>query len=130
MGICVCFFLFVCFKQNTAYEMRISDWSSDVCSSDLQTRQVHAQTFMDAATQRHVRRLAIKSHLLRVGIEGRVAADDRCGYRQIIARNAFLPAEIDFLRGDPERRYRTQGTQETLPPQTDRRRYLAKTTPV
>src|SRR3546814_4784853 len=27
---CVCFF-----KQKTAYEMRISDWSSDVCSSDL-----------------------------------------------------------------------------------------------
>src|SRR3546814_699608 len=27
-------FLFVC-KQETAYEMRISDWSSDVCSSDL-----------------------------------------------------------------------------------------------
>src|SRR3546814_4574839 len=27
------FFFF--FKQNTAYEMRISDWSSDVCSSDL-----------------------------------------------------------------------------------------------
>src|SRR3546814_7056674 len=29
-----CFF----FKQKTAYEMRISDWSSDVCSSDLRTR--------------------------------------------------------------------------------------------
>src|SRR3546814_5011576 len=28
-------FLFVYFKQKTAYEMRISDWSSDVCSSDL-----------------------------------------------------------------------------------------------
>src|SRR3546814_16587409 len=27
--------VFVCFKQRTAYEMRISDWSSDVCSSDL-----------------------------------------------------------------------------------------------
>src|SRR3546814_16821021 len=27
--------MFVCFKQKTAYEMRISDWSSDVCSSDL-----------------------------------------------------------------------------------------------
>src|SRR3546814_5312017 len=26
---------FVFFKQKTAYEMRISDWSSDVCSSDL-----------------------------------------------------------------------------------------------
>src|SRR3546814_2070055 len=30
--LCVLFF----FKQKTAYEMRISDWSSDVCSSDLQ----------------------------------------------------------------------------------------------
>src|SRR3546814_9706863 len=29
------FFVFVFFKQKTAYEMRISDWSSDVCSSDL-----------------------------------------------------------------------------------------------
>src|SRR3546814_696602 len=28
-------FLFFLFKQKTAYEMRISDWSSDVCSSDL-----------------------------------------------------------------------------------------------
>src|SRR3546814_1184299 len=27
--------MFFFFKQNTAYEMRISDWSSDVCSSDL-----------------------------------------------------------------------------------------------
>src|SRR3546814_9976233 len=27
--------IFVFFKQKTAYEMRISDWSSDVCSSDL-----------------------------------------------------------------------------------------------
>src|SRR3546814_8113181 len=27
--------VFVCFKQKTAYEVRISDWSSDVCSSDL-----------------------------------------------------------------------------------------------
>src|SRR3546814_3726829 len=31
--LCVCFLFF--FKQKTAYEMRISDWSSDVCSSDL-----------------------------------------------------------------------------------------------
>src|SRR3546814_2347562 len=31
----MCFFFFFFFKQKTAYEMRISDWSSDVCSSDL-----------------------------------------------------------------------------------------------
>src|SRR3546814_1504361 len=30
-----CMFLCFFFKQKTAYEMRISDWSSDVCSSDL-----------------------------------------------------------------------------------------------
>src|SRR3546814_7501543 len=43
------FFFF--FKQKTAYEMRISDWSSDVCSSDLEhlaladelLRQLHCQ---------------------------------------------------------------------------------------
>src|SRR3546814_1206494 len=42
--LCVIFFMynvvvfidfFFFFKQKTAYEMRISDWSSDVCSSDL-----------------------------------------------------------------------------------------------
>src|SRR3546814_5602558 len=31
----VFFYLFFFFKQKTAYDMRISDWSSDVCSSDL-----------------------------------------------------------------------------------------------
>src|SRR3546814_2155757 len=32
--------MFVVFKQKTAYEMRISDWSSDVCSSDLQPAEL------------------------------------------------------------------------------------------
>src|SRR3546814_9295446 len=32
-------FFFLFFKQKTAYEMRISDWSSDVCSSDLVGRR-------------------------------------------------------------------------------------------
>src|SRR3546814_4108005 len=31
----MCVWVFFFFKQKTAYEMRISDWSSDVCSSDL-----------------------------------------------------------------------------------------------
>src|SRR3546814_14378044 len=31
----ICGWFFFFFKQKTAYEMRISDWSSDVCSSDL-----------------------------------------------------------------------------------------------
>src|SRR3546814_7479545 len=35
MIVCDVFF----FKQKTAYEMRISEWSSDVCSSDLRTKK-------------------------------------------------------------------------------------------
>src|SRR3546814_7571558 len=40
------------FKQKTAYEMRISDWSSDVCSSDL---VVPVQIFVPVAGQSHHR---------------------------------------------------------------------------
>src|SRR3546814_19607962 len=36
-------FHFFFFKQKTAYEMRISDWSSDVCSSDLPTVSAFTQ---------------------------------------------------------------------------------------
>src|SRR3546814_9701185 len=36
--VCTAVLLFFFFKQKTAYEMRISDWSSDVCSSDLLRR--------------------------------------------------------------------------------------------
>src|SRR3546814_12403704 len=38
------FFIFFFFKQKTAYEMRISDWSSDVCSSDLRSRSSRAKS--------------------------------------------------------------------------------------
>src|SRR3546814_8069451 len=42
-------YLFCCFffKQKTAYEMRISDWSSDVCSSDLDPVDRGFDGFMD-----------------------------------------------------------------------------------
>src|SRR3546814_11549812 len=39
--ILLCFCCFFFFKQKTAYEMRISDWSSDVCSSDLADGHCH-----------------------------------------------------------------------------------------
>src|SRR3546814_7940659 len=45
--------MFVCFfKQKTAYEIRISDWSSDVCSSDLPDRTARKQ-FPDRMTMGH-----------------------------------------------------------------------------
>src|SRR3546814_14098185 len=45
----VSFFFF--FKQKTAYEMRISDWSSDVCSSDLDYQHVEQQVTEVAGVQ-------------------------------------------------------------------------------
>src|SRR3546814_944398 len=40
LGYVIFVVLFFFFKQKTAYDMRISDWSSDVCSSDLQVAEV------------------------------------------------------------------------------------------
>src|SRR3546814_6101269 len=34
------YFIILLFKQNTAYEMLIRDWSADVCASDLTTRRL------------------------------------------------------------------------------------------
>src|SRR5213594_4741768 len=34
----ICYFFFFFFKQKTAYEVSVRDWSSDVCSSDLEAR--------------------------------------------------------------------------------------------
>src|SRR3546814_1351362 len=54
------FSFFFFFKQKTAYEMRISEWSSDVCSSDLRPDQVavarpHSQLRRHAREQRRAR---------------------------------------------------------------------------
>src|SRR3546814_10383881 len=63
--------LFFFFKQKTAYEMRISDWSSDVCSSDLGADDVthHADCFLlELGSQIlddrsfHIGRLALLDH--------------------------------------------------------------------
>src|SRR3546814_3789460 len=52
-----CFISFFFFKQKTAYEMRISDWSSDVCSSDLFSRHpqraISSKSWSRGSTQRH-----------------------------------------------------------------------------
>src|SRR3546814_10875329 len=68
--------MFFFFKQKTAYEMRISDWSSDVCSSDLDdhvaaveqcqglalARQAHADRAMQQVPVEGVHRLAEFEH--------------------------------------------------------------------
>src|SRR3546814_6172662 len=60
LSVCVliCFYFFFFFKQKTAYEMRISDWSSDVCSSDLvrtQRRKLSGNLAGDLRDRAHQR---------------------------------------------------------------------------
>src|SRR3546814_9149457 len=59
------------FKQKTAYEMRISDWSSDVCSSDLRADDFARFAALDEQVRRHDRTPAAAAR----GIEE--AADHR-----------------------------------------------------
>src|SRR3546814_8897873 len=48
--------MFCCFfKQKTAYEMRISDWSSDVCSSDLRGESAHLGDTPSGPTPEHAK---------------------------------------------------------------------------
>src|SRR3546814_6451121 len=71
------------FKQKTAYEMRMSDWSSDVCSSDL---------FCDLTIALHEagqpQRLAIRTNEKR---------------RALLEAAGLPPAELPFLRSEGRR---------------------------
>src|SRR3546814_8501849 len=75
----MCVFFF--FKQKTAYEMRISDWSSDVCSSDLRLDRGFAANIHAAAVavpavdqRRHVDIQYVA--FLELLIAGNAVADD------------------------------------------------------
>src|SRR3546814_7095642 len=83
----LCHVLFLFFKQKTAYEMRISDWSSDVCSSDLRLDRV-----IDAA----VRDL---DHLVGRGRRQRI---DDMRRAQLLRQRALVRNRID--RRSEERR--------------------------
>src|SRR3546814_6637237 len=89
-------YIFFFFKQKTAYEMRISDWSSDVCSSDLETERGHGLQVVE-----------------RCDLAGRVAGHRQ---RQFPGRDAaaviadadqadaaFLQVDVDPVRAGVER---------------------------
>src|SRR3546814_8695607 len=62
---------FFFFKQKTAYEMRISDWSSDVCSSDLSSAAVarRCREHAEAPPKRRTRRRNRKAPALRASAQ-------------------------------------------------------------
>src|SRR3546814_7154493 len=97
--------VFFFFKQKTAYELRISDWSSDVCSADL-LEAVH-------------RRAAHQVLELRVGEQALAALLRRVGIRRLEARPArpqravreqFDAAHLELVVVKPGRRTAACGT--------------------
>src|SRR3546814_9768551 len=80
--------LFFFFKQKTAYEMRISDWSSDVCSSDLL-----ADDAVDGAGGHPQRHVAVGVHRAEPLVDpGEL--DGGCGVHGSAPRRAFTPASL------------------------------------
>src|SRR3546814_15480538 len=74
------------FKQKTAYEMRISDWSSDVCSSDLDIRTHHRATGGERAHRGrtdHPRCRTPRRHLSPACVRPRPVCDLRSEERRV-----------------------------------------------
>src|SRR3546814_11710888 len=69
---------FFFFKQKTAYEMRISDWSSDVCSSDLANLRI-LHEFRSAEQGKDPLRLPLSLHPDQVELDVGGPAADRLG---------------------------------------------------
>src|SRR3546814_9466969 len=89
------FFFFFFFKQKTAYEMRISDWSSDLCSSDLDIGKEKAVgTGPQVPEQIHARQKGHRAHVL-AGEEVAPAP----------ARGLAFPIRLGGLRLQPARRF-------------------------
>src|SRR3546814_9157687 len=79
------------FKQKTAYEMRISDWSSDVCSSDLVKGDGRIETLQGGGLARAVEPLQQGGD---VGVRG-----DRLGEHDVAAPALALQARRHVHRG-------------------------------
>src|SRR3546814_15736975 len=96
---------FFFFKQKTAYEMRISDWSSDVCSSDLADLLGEPIDFArDRAVHRDTQPLAraVAVDILALGRAAPFADPGRQHFRARQILVAILVEEFVDLVGTPE----------------------------
>src|SRR3546814_20202239 len=78
--------MFFFFKQKTAYEMRISDWSSDVCSSDL-------------VRVRQAVMYAIDRNAIIESLYGGAAEAASCGY----VADQLVPSDMEPYAYDPDK---------------------------
>src|SRR3546814_3681328 len=91
--------VFFFFKQKTAYEMRISDWSSDVCSSDLHAVDAAAARVGDDDDRGALLARAAgatRTVLERFGIARNFDMDDEAERRQIDAARSDVGRDADL----------------------------------
>src|SRR3546814_19527522 len=98
--LCLCFV-----KQKTAYEMRISDWSSDVCSSDLKYRPFPNMTAPVLAwlpTRRKARLVDVRQLADGIGYTGKIGCTELRGTRQaerLVHRCGHRHRHLGRMRG-------------------------------
>src|SRR3546814_8987936 len=90
--ISVSFYVFFFFKQKTAYEMRISDWSSDVCSSDLQRDPARTGIEPDRAGHQFGRGIAAGAADKRAQTGDKLFGLERLG--EVIVRPGIKPGDL------------------------------------
>src|SRR3546814_2745787 len=92
------YMVFVCvffFNQKTAYEMRISDWSSDVCSSDL----IEAAGIGHVVVNVHYLADALEAHLAAQKRPFTIAVSDE--REQLLETGGGMVKALPQLSGDP-----------------------------
>src|SRR3546814_1114094 len=95
MSASVLLVLFFFFKQKTAYEMRISDWSSDVCSSDLPENWVLSAELSRACNKRLFRQ---KRDQFLIGVvEGRTYGAAVGGHGSLVDRARMAEDQVIYL---------------------------------
>src|SRR3546814_2872239 len=109
LSVMLCCFFF--FKQKTAYEMRISDWSSDVCSSDLY-EEIPADLADKAAEYREkLVELAVEQDddAMEAYLEGTVP--DVAQLKALIRKGTLVQAFVPVLCGSA---FKNKGVQTLL----------------
>src|SRR3546814_1997856 len=103
--------MFCFFKQKTAYEMRISDWSSDVCSSDLRfTPPIHVIVAFHQALAEHTAEGGVAGRGKRYADNCRILVDGMraMGFETLLPDRLQAPIIVTFhMPADPKFKFDT-----------------------
>src|SRR3546814_20005055 len=98
-----CFvFFFVFCKQKTAYEMRISDWSSDVCSSDL-IRPVFVFEVLERTDWLELLRNMVAASEIKLRVAGEYVPEQTADAQRALAAGGLRGRQVILFRSEESR---------------------------